>query len=74
MAYVNPVNGNSLFQASDLAAGMIPDSNDRSGGGNVFTSFFGNDSRDATAVSEAQAARFSIDCAPVGSPIFQLFF
>ena len=65
VGYDDPINGASLFVAADLASGVIPDSNDRSGGSNSFTFFFGNDNRD-DPVSEEQAGIFSISLSSTG--------
>jgi|GEM_PF-5615127 len=63
--YENPATGDTMFSASQIASGTAPDGNDRSGGGNVFTFFFGNDNRD-DPVSEEQAGLFTVTTTPTG--------
>ena len=65
VGFIDPVDGQSLFPSSSIASGSIPDSNDRSGGGNSFERFFGNDNRD-DPVSEEQAGLFTVTTSPTG--------
>ena len=66
VAYVDATNGNSLFAQAQLASGLVPDSNDRSGGGNSFGTnlFFGNNGD--PAVNDQEAGLFSITLSNTG--------
>ena len=66
VTYIDPINGNSLFAASQIASGAIPDSNDRSGGSNSFTGFFGADNTDDANADESDAGSFSITTTATG--------
>lgn len=64
--YVDPATGATMFAPSQIASGTAPDGNDRSGGSNSFTFFFGNDNRDAANVNEAEAGSFAVTTTATG--------
>ena len=65
VAFIDDINGDSLFAAAQIASGTLPDTNDRSGGGNSFDFFFGDDNRDAV-VADNNAGLFSITTSNTG--------
>ena len=66
VAYVDPVSGDSLFSAAQLASGDLPDTNDRTDGTNDFEQFFGRDNLSDGILNEEEAGLFSVALTDTG--------